>query len=490
MAAISFCNRKYVRLWPVLILLSVALLLVWRNLQQAQKLAASSKIGGHKSVGLPTNPSRPSADFHLAHDQHPKFIQREDSARTKELRSLLKCRDRSLRFQRLQHGEFWLLQNLVMGRRSREVGCAESVTYTTNGDFTFFDNLEMVVSRWRAPVSFAIHTPGYDLNTTLDAIRYVRNCLPESDSIKDWVSFHVYFPNQHMPDYVPYDEAEVLLYPHMCTLANGSLVSPPYTRIPTTESYKSRANLTYPINVGRNIARLAANTHFIFACDIELYPSVGFVDQFLDMVARNHSVLALDPRQRRRVYPLPVFEVETGVQVPADKDELLALFRKQQAQVFHLKLCPTCHTIPGQEEWLNRTSRADDQLHLFSKALRKWKFRAWEPFYVSDNTEPLFDERVTWEGQSNKRIQVSYYCSFVVSVSQCNILLQNYAMCLLDYEYHVLSPAFLVHSPGIKQTGNGDSTRLQYAKEMSKFIKNKIEPEYRVLFGENSACKT
>ncbi|EDW54402.1 GM18003 [Drosophila sechellia] len=278
MAAISFCNTKYVRLWPVLILLSVALLLVWRNLQQAQKLA-SSKIVGHTSVGLllsnDSKPSSLSADFHLAYDHHPKFIRREDSVRTKELRSLLKCRDRSLRFQRLQHGDFWLLQNLVLGRRSREVGCAESVTYTTNGDFTFFDNLEMVVSRWRAPVSFAIHTPGYDLNTTLDAIRYVRNCLPESDSIKDWVSFHVYFPNQHMPDYVPYDEAEVLLYPHMCTLANGSLVSPPYTRIPTTESYKSRANLTYPINVGRNIARLAANTHFIFACDIELYPSVG-----------------------------------------------------------------------------------------------------------------------------------------------------------------------------------------------------------------------
>ncbi|XP_043661897.1 beta-1,4-glucuronyltransferase 1 isoform X2 [Drosophila teissieri] len=470
MATISFCNRRYFRLWPVLILLSVALLLVWKNLQQAEKLAKSSNSGGQKSLGFSlsndTTPPSSPANLYLHNDRQPKVIPREESPRTKELQSLLKCRNRSLRFQRLQHGDFWLLQNLVVGRKSREVGCAESVTYTTNGDFTFFDNLEMVVSRWRAPVSFAIHTPGYDLNTTLDAIRYVRNCLPESDSIKDWVSFHVYFPNRHMPDYVPYDETEVLFYPHVCTT-----VSPPYTRIPPTESYKSRANLTYPINVGRNIARQAANTHFIFACDIELYPSVGFVDQFLDMVARNHSVLALDPRQRRRVYPLPVFEIETGVQVPVDKEELLALYRKQQAQVFHLKLCPTCHTIPGQEEWLNRTSKADDQLHVFSQTLRKRKFRAWEPFYVSDNTEPLFDERVTWEGQSNKRIQ-------------------NYAMCLLDYEYHVLSPAFLVHSPGIKKSSERDPTRLQYAKEMTKFIKAKIEPEYKVLFGTNSACRT
>jgi len=225
--------------------------------------------------------------------------------------------------------------------------------------------------------------------------------LPGSEIIKDWVTFHVYFSNRHMPDFVPYDEVEALCQPPICSLANGTLVPPPYTQIPRNESYKAVANLTYPINVGRNIARLAANTHFIFACDIELYPSLGFVDQFLNMVAKNHSVLALDPKQPRRVYPLPVFEIETGVQIPANKSELLALYRKKQAQIFHLKVCPTCHIIPGQEAWFNQsTSDKDHELHLFSKTLRKNKFKAWEPFYVSDNTEPLFDERVTWEGQS------------------------------------------------------------------------------------------
>ncbi|XP_017012816.2 beta-1,4-glucuronyltransferase 1 [Drosophila takahashii] len=474
MAFISLGNRRYVRLWPVLILLTVALLLIWRNLQQAQKLAENAKIGGQKSADLLPNDSLRSnfpAEDYQDYEEPPKSIRREDSPRTKDLQELLKCRNRSIRFQRLQHGEFWLLQNLVIGRKSLQVGCAESVTYTTNGDYTFFDNLETVASRWRAPVSFAIHTPGYDLNVTLDAIRYVRNCLPESESIRDWVTFHVYFPNRHMPDFVPYDEAGVLGQPYFCTLANGSQVPPPYTLVARNESYRAVANLTYPINVGRNIARQAANTHFIFACDIELYPSLGFVDQFLDMVARNHSVLALDPKQPRRVYPLPVFEIETGVQIPADKAELLTLYRNKQAQVFHLKVCPTCHMIPGQEAWLNQSSSAEDQLHLFSKTLRKNKFKAWEPFYISDNTEPLFDERVTWEGQSNKRIQ-------------------NFAMCLLGYEYHVLSPAFLVHSPGIKEFSKNGSSRLQYAKEMTKFIKNKIEPEYRVLYGQNSACRT
>ncbi|KAI8038239.1 beta-1,4-glucuronyltransferase 1 [Drosophila gunungcola] len=466
MGSKSSCSRRHVRLLCVLILLGLALLLVWGNLQRAQKLVQTPKSDGPKPLGSPAL----HAEFQLVNVEPPKIPRREDSPRTKDLQLLLRCRNRSLKLRRLQHGEFWLLQNLVIGRRSRHVGCAESVTYTTNGDYTFFDNLETVALRWRAPVSFAIHAPGYDLNATLDAIRYVRNCLPGSEIIKDWVTFHVYFSHLHMPPYVPLDESEVLGVASSCIQANGSPVPPPYTLVARSESYKARANLTYPINVGRNIARQAANTHFIFACDIELYPSLGFVDQFLDMVARNHSVLALDPQQPRRVFPLPVFEVEAGVQVPADKAELLTLYRNQQAQVFHWNLCRTCHMIPRQQEWLNQTY-SGDRLQLFSKTLRKNKFRAWEPFYVSDNTEPLFDERVSWEGRSNKRIQ-------------------NYAMCLLGYEYHVLSPAFLVHSPGIKKFTESDSSRLKFAKEMTKFIKDKIEPEYRVLFGQNSACRT
>lgn len=258
-------------------------------------------------------------------------------------------------------------------------------------------------------MSFAIHAPGYDLNATLDAIQYVRNCLPGSDAINDWVTFHVYFSNQHMPEYVPYDEDEVLARAFTCTLANGSQAPPPYTLIDRGDSYKVKANLTYPINVGRNIARQAANTHFIFPCDIELYPSIGFVDQFLDMVAQNHSVLALDSSQPRRVYPLAVFEIEAEAQVPGDKAELLALYRAQRAHIFHLKLCATCHKVPGQQEWLNRVPSVKDHLQVFSVGRREQKFRAWEPFYVSDNTEPLFDERVSWEGQSNKRIQVITY---------------------------------------------------------------------------------
>ena len=40
-------------------------------------------------------------------------------------------------------------------------------------------------------------------------------------------------------------------------------------------SYRSANGLTYPVNVGRNIARESATSHFVFASDVELYPSPG-----------------------------------------------------------------------------------------------------------------------------------------------------------------------------------------------------------------------
>lgn len=223
--------------------------------------------------------------------------------------------------------------------------------------------------------------------------------------IRDFVSFHIFFSNEHMPEYVPFDQNETLSWPIKCKTDNGTLMPPPYQQ-DRSETYKVLANLTYPINVGRNIARKAANTHFIFACDIELYPSLGFVDQFLDMVHRNNSVLALDPAQPPRVYPLAVFEIAANESVPNNKVELMDLLKKKRAQLFHARVCANCHKVPGYKEWISRPANETDELDLFSMTLREENYKYWEPFYVSDNREPLFDERVTWEGQSNKRIQV------------------------------------------------------------------------------------
>ncbi|XP_017477268.1 PREDICTED: beta-1,4-glucuronyltransferase 1 [Rhagoletis zephyria] len=376
------------------------------------------------------------------------------------LKELLHCVDRPLKLEKIQYGKYWLVQNYIRGEVSTWIGCADSITLTTNGDYTFFDSLPVLIERWQAPLSFALFAPGYDFDVTLSCIQFVRNCLPESQYIRDYVTFHIYFPATDMPKYIPLTEEEALRWPYDCDDV------PPYENVNRTAMYKTRHNMTYPINVGRNIARKAVNTHFIFASDIELIPSPDLPRLFLEMVERNRSVyLEANPN---RVFTIPVFEVTKESEVPENKTYLVEMLRNKTAIHFHSNLCKLCHLVPMQSKWENASDA--EELTLFSQTKREGNFKIWEPFYISDNHEPVFDERVTWEGQSNKRIQ-------------------GYAMCLLGYDYFVLHPAFLVHSPGIKYFVR-NSPRLKYVPGTNRLIKNVIQPEYKILYGINNKCRT
>lgn len=79
-------------------------------------------------------------------------------------------------------------------------------------------------------------------------------------------------------------------------------------------------NLTYPVNLLRNVARQNAPTHYILASDAELYPSLDMVQLFFDMLRRNESVLHLG---RPKVFVLPIFEVYGNQTVPSSKTELV-----------------------------------------------------------------------------------------------------------------------------------------------------------------------
>lgn len=129
-----------------------------------------------------------------------------------------------------------------------------------------------------------MYAPGTDFQPTLDSIKYLRDCLPESQLVRKFVTFHIYFSTKHIPQIVPkHDDALKSVY--NCTLPA------PYVNVSIGHLYKAQKKLLYPINVGRNIARDAATTHFVLASDIELYPSPGLVKKFLEMIARNEAYL-------------------------------------------------------------------------------------------------------------------------------------------------------------------------------------------------------
>lgn len=179
---------------------------------------------------------------------------------------------------------------------------------------------------------------------------------------------------------------------------------PPYLNVDTYTTYKAQNDLMYPINVGRNIARLMAQTHYVFSSDIELYPSPNVIPTFLEMIARNDGPL-LSPNPK--VFPLSIYEIAFDQKLPVTKKHLQFMLINGTAIPFHKEICPSCHKIPKGIEW--ETAPEMQGLHIFHVAKRKEIFTSWEPIHIGTHADPLFDERFTWEGKLDKMAQVCSY---------------------------------------------------------------------------------
>lgn len=110
--------------------------------------------------------------------------------------------------------------------------------------------------------------------------------------------------------------------------------------------YRSHHNLSYYINVPRNIAQDAAVTHFIFPTDIELYPSEGLAMKFLRMIAFDER-----PLVQNRVYVVPTFEVTAQSRPPTNKRQLVKMLKNKTAVEFHVSFCKHCAKVPEIERW-------------------------------------------------------------------------------------------------------------------------------------------
>nr|XP_033322096.1 beta-1,4-glucuronyltransferase 1 [Megalopta genalis]XP_033322105.1 beta-1,4-glucuronyltransferase 1 [Megalopta genalis] len=372
---------------------------------------------------------------------------------TMSLKEAVPCKEKSLEPRRAQRGDYWVLYNYVP--MSMAVRCWESVTYTTHADYTFLDNLEPLLERWRAPISIAMHAPGTDFPATLDAIKYSRNC--GSPLIAQLVSFHVFFSSKHVPKVVPPSE-KVMSDTYNCTLG------PPWVNVTLSKMYKNEKKLLYPVNVGRNIARESAPTFYVFASDIELYPNPDLPAKFLEMIRRRDQPALYKPNPK--VFVLSIFEVDDKSQPPNNKTHLGQMLKAGTAIPFHKKLCSGCHNVPRSKEWQEAPETKD--LHIFHVGKRTGSFVHWEPIFIGTNNDPLYDERLSWEGKSDK-------------------MTQGYALCVLDYDFLILDNAFLVHRPGIK-IFKKDPHREMLTAKTNALIKKIIVPELKILYGTRKGC--
>lgn len=137
----------------------------------------------------------------------------------------------------------------------------------------------MKISRWAAPLSVAVYAPGDDYDKTLSIILFLRNCHQQSSIVKRFATFHIFFESNFFP----------LNFKMNFSKTESDFVCPksdPSFNVSQESSFKSSHNLTYSVNMARNLAREAALTHFVLPSDIELYPNLNFVESFFEMVLK------------------------------------------------------------------------------------------------------------------------------------------------------------------------------------------------------------
>lgn len=97
---------------------------------------------------------------------------------------------------------------------------------------------------------------------------------------------------------------------------------PPFERLGELKMYKDVHNLSFPINLARNIAKLNSLTYLTLPSDIELYPTKNFIQKFLKFVIENPRYIKNHPRN---VFVLPVFEIKPGNEVSKKNYKILDL---------------------------------------------------------------------------------------------------------------------------------------------------------------------
>ncbi|EDW88222.1 beta-1,4-glucuronyltransferase 1 [Drosophila yakuba] len=376
-----------------------------------------------------------------------------------KLKKFVNCEPKNYKPSTSIHRDYWVLENYVMAGHG-DIPCYANVTYTTHADYTYLDNVVPLLERWRSPLSLAIYAPGTDFEPTIQSILYLLQCHPGNVLVRELCSFHLYFEVEHLP--------QVVLPPKMALRKQANCGGPPpYENVVKTDMYRARNSLDYPVNLGRNIARRASLTHYVLASDIELYPSPGLVPAYLHFLG--HRVIGIPGQQPDSplVHVLRIFEVMANVSVPNTKPELQEMLKSGEAVPFHMEICEACHKGPKLEEWINAIVVSKD-LNVFNVGHRSEDYNHWEPIFLGTVDDPAYDERLTWEGQRDK-------------------MTQAYAMCVLDYQFHILDNAFLVHKPGIKQPGKRKAIFSQIHKT-NGLINRKILKELRMKYGSRKGC--
>ena len=289
-----------------------------------------------------------------------------------------------------------------------------SITYTTQASYEFLQHAEQLCKRFDGPISIAVYAPSSEFQIAINLIYYLRECA--NPCVKRSISWHMIYDSL-----MQIENLDISKYPDEYLIENNvnlnfncSIKFKDYASSliaiydkdndNNVQNVRTKNHLPYPINVLRNVARLSANTKYVLASDIELYPSTNIVKMFRKTLAKEkRNQLKLVNLNKPHVYILPIFEVDSSVSAPETKQQLVQMLKKGTAIFFHKWVCDACQNFVDRDKWISETV-SPNELNVFRSTKRKKTY--WEPLYIGTNDEPLYDERLSWDGKRDKMAQV------------------------------------------------------------------------------------
>ncbi|XP_046981385.1 beta-1,4-glucuronyltransferase 1-like [Schistocerca americana] len=347
-------------------------------------------------------------------------------------------------------GEYRLVPHLATTAR-RPV--AADTTLVTQCSYGHLQLIPALVERWQGVVSVAVYAEYRDLSAALWAIASLRSCY---SGIRQNVSFHLVSPMSSaggrgrevapQPPLVPPPPSGA----DPCSTA-GMQVSGAYRA-----NYAGGAR--YPNNLLRNVARRGAETEFVLVADIDMVPSANLRADFYEFALRGR-LFSESRRDDKTVYVVPAFEAPEAIPPPEDKAQLLKLAEKGLLRPFYIELCLKCQVHTDYEAW-QKEPPSKGLSPLFEVL---WK-DPWEPFYISRNSVPFYDERFKQYGFN----RISQVCELHVA----------------GYKFSVLNNGFLVHR-GLK-TANSFHTSKDIEQERNRMLFRQFKIELKDKYPESS----
>lgn len=402
--------------------------------------------------------NRTSSDKEANHKSHESLPL--DSSTSSKQDDIQMRKDREWMMNKLNQtvimdtsGEFYMIPFFSRAQAlSHRDYTRQDISLVTQGSLAHLDNLPFMSTRWNGLLSVGLFVQIKEIEIAMDLIVLLNKCYP---SIRKYISFHLVFPLQSTEKYpqlhtkTRHQVSKKWLSKTVATLdeCNVSQSTDDQVKDNSTEdcylsllarvftSVKSKSmnyfnveRIAYPNNLLRNVGRRYCLCEFILVIDIDMVTSLNLRDSFVTF-AREGKLFENTLKVDKVAYVLPVYEVHRDMsesEIPGDKNSLLDMITIGKARQFYIEVCKKCQKYTEYETW--EKEGMNDKLAIHYQVT--WK-DPWEPFYISRNTAPMYDERFRQYGFN----RISNVCELHVAL----------------YHFYILNDAFVIHR-GLKKS--------------------------------------